>query len=97
MKWQRIRPYTKITGGQRVGAQLNELPAIWKKLIDAGFETGHAYGKSVRTVKSRVGSTWCRYGVNDSVGLAIKSENRYRPGVTTQDHPPYLAVLVSAC
>ncbi|MEZ8283858.1 nitrite reductase large subunit [Vibrio splendidus] len=73
--------YTKITGGQRVdlfGAQLNELPIIWKKLIDAGFETGHAYGKSVRTVKSCVGSTWCRYGIDDSVGLAIRLENRYK-------------------
>ncbi|MCJ8311376.1 MAG: nitrite reductase large subunit, partial [Saccharospirillaceae bacterium] len=71
--------YTKITGGQRVdffGAQLHELPPIWKKLIDAGFETGHAYGKSLRTVKSCVGSTWCRYGVLDSVGFAIELEDR---------------------
>ncbi|MFZ6043557.1 hypothetical protein ACOV11_24015, partial [Vibrio natriegens] len=61
--------YTKITGGQRVdlfGAQLEQLPDIWQALIDAGFETGHAYGKSLRTVKSCVGSTWCRYGVDDS-------------------------------
>ena len=73
--------YTKITGGQRVdlfGAQLHELPIIWKKLIDAGFETGHAYGKSLRTVKSCVGSTWCRFGVKDSVGFAIEIENRYK-------------------
>lgn len=73
--------YTKITGGQRVdlfGARLHQLPAIWQKLIDAGFETGHAYGKSLRTVKSCVGSTWCRYGVDDSVGLAIELENRYK-------------------
>ncbi|OBT15568.1 nitrite reductase large subunit [Vibrio sp. UCD-FRSSP16_10] len=73
--------YTKITGGQRVdlfGAQLNDLPTIWQKLVDAGFETGHAYGKSVRTVKSCVGSTWCRYGVGDSVRLAIDIENRYK-------------------
>jgi nitrite reductase (NADH) large subunit len=73
--------YTKITGGQRVdlfGAQLHELPQIWAKLIDAGFETGHAYGKSLRTVKSCVGSTWCRYGVQDSVGMAILLENRYK-------------------
>lgn len=73
--------YTKVTGGQRIdlfGAQLHELPTIWKKLIDAGFETGHAYGKSLRTVKSCVGSTWCRYGVNDSVGFAIDLENRYK-------------------
>lgn len=73
--------YTKITGGQRIdlfGAQLHQLPIIWKKLVDAGFETGHAYGKSLRTVKSCVGSTWCRYGVKDSVGEAIKLENRYK-------------------
>ncbi|GAA5999895.1 hypothetical protein JCM10207_005960 [Rhodosporidiobolus poonsookiae] len=73
--------YTKITGGQRIdlfGAQKAELPEIWKELIDAGFESGHAYGKSLRTVKSCVGSTWCRYGVGDSVGLAVDLENRYR-------------------
>jgi len=73
--------YTKITGGQRVdlfGARQEELPVIWKELIDAGFETGHAYGKSLRTVKSCVGSTWCRYGVADSVTTAIDLENRYK-------------------
>lgn len=73
--------YTKITGGQRIdlfGAQLHELPLIWQELIDAGMETGHAYGKSLRTVKSCVGSTWCRFGVNDSAGMAIKLENRYK-------------------
>lgn len=73
--------YTKITGGQRIdlfGAQLHQLPAIWKVLVEAGFETGHAYGKSLRTVKSCVGSTWCRYGVLDSVGMAITLENRYK-------------------
>jgi len=73
--------YTKITGGQRIdlfGAQQHELPLIWKELVDAGFETGHAYGKAVRTVKSCVGSTWCRYGVLDSVGMAIGLEERYK-------------------
>ncbi|RTE64382.1 nitrite reductase large subunit [Amphritea opalescens] len=73
--------YSKITGGQRVdlfGARLEQLPEIWKILIDAGFETGHAYGKSLRTVKSCVGSTWCRFGVDDSAGLAIDLENRYK-------------------
>lgn len=73
--------YTKITGGQRVdlfGARVEELPLIWEELIAAGFETGHAYGKSLRTVKSCVGSTWCRYGVGDSVGLAVRLENRYK-------------------
>lgn len=73
--------YTKITGGQRIdllGAQVHQLPQIWQELIDAGFESGHAYGKAVRTVKSCVGSTWCRYGVQDSTGLAILLEQRYR-------------------
>ena len=73
--------YTKITGGQRIdlfGARMEELPAIWARLVDAGFESGHAYGKSLRTVKSCVGSTWCRYGVQDSVQLAIDLELRYR-------------------
>ena len=73
--------YTKITGGQRVdlfGAEVHDLPRIWEKLIDAGFESGHAYGKALRTVKSCVGTTWCRYGVGDSVGFAIRLEERYR-------------------
>jgi nitrite reductase (NADH) large subunit len=73
--------YTKLTGGQRVdlfGARVEQLPLIWEALIAAGFESGHAYGKSLRTVKSCVGSTWCRYGVGDSVGLAIELENRYK-------------------
>jgi len=73
--------YTKVTGGQRVdlfGARVDQLPLIWKELIDAGFESGHAYGKSLRTVKSCVGSTWCRFGIEDSVGLAVDLENRYK-------------------
>ena len=73
--------YSKVTGGQRIdlfGARLEDLPDIWSELIAAGFETGHAYGKSLRTVKSCVGSTWCRYGVQDSVGMAIQLENRYK-------------------
>ena len=88
--------YTKLTGGQRVdlfGAQLHELPEIWKRLIDAGFETGHAYGKSLRTVKSCVGSTWCRYGVDDSVGLAIELEDRYK-GLRS---PHKIKFAVSGC
>lgn len=73
--------YTKITGGARVdmfGARVDQLPAIWEELIAAGFESGHAYGKSLRTVKSCVGSTWCRYGVGDSIGFGIALENRYK-------------------
>ncbi len=93
---QEFELYTKITGGQRIdlfGAQLNDLPVIWRKLVDAGFETGHAYGKSVRTVKSCVGSTWCRYGVGDSVGFAIDVENRYK-GLRS---PHKLKFAVSGC
>ena len=88
--------YTKITGGQRIdlfGARVEQLPAIWEELIAAGFETGHAYGKSLRTVKSCVGSTWCRYGVDDSVGLAIELENRYK-GLRT---PHKIKFGVSGC
>jgi nitrite reductase (NADH) large subunit len=73
--------YTKITGGQRIdlfGARVEQLPQIWRRLVDAGFESGHAYGKALRTVKSCVGTTWCRYGVQDSVGLAVTLELRYR-------------------
>jgi nitrite reductase (NADH) large subunit len=88
--------YTKITGGQRVdlfGAKMNDLPEIWSALIDAGLETGHAYAKSLRTVKSCVGSTWCRYGVQDSVGQAIDIENRYK-GLRS---PHKLKMAVSGC
>jgi nitrite reductase (NADH) large subunit len=88
--------YTKITGGQRIdlfGAQVHELPLIWRELIDAGFESGHAYGKATRTVKSCVGSTWCRYGVQDSVGFAIDIENRYK-GLRA---PHKLKFAVSGC
>ena len=88
--------YTKITGGQRIdlfGAQVNQLPEIWSELIAAGFESGHAYGKSLRTVKSCVGSTWCRYGVQDSVGFAIELENRYK-GLRS---PHKIKFAVSGC
>ncbi|GAA2363921.1 nitrite reductase large subunit NirB [Dactylosporangium salmoneum] len=88
--------YTKITGGQRIdllGARVEQLPAIWARLVAAGFESGHAYGKALRTVKSCVGSTWCRYGVQDSVGLAIELEMRYR-GLRA---PHKLKSAVSGC
>jgi nitrite reductase (NADH) large subunit len=88
--------YTKITGGQRIdmfGARLEQLPEIWGRLVDAGFESGHAYGKSLRTVKSCVGSTWCRYGVQDSVGMAVALELRYR-GLRS---PHKLKLGVSGC
>lgn len=88
--------YTKITGGQRIdlfGARADQLPVIWKELVDAGLESGHAYGKSLRTVKSCVGSTWCRYGVQDSVGMAILVEERYK-GLRS---PHKLKMAVSGC
>ncbi|MBP2320682.1 nitrite reductase (NADH) large subunit [Kibdelosporangium banguiense] len=88
--------YTKITGGQRIdlfGATVDQLPHIWRRLVDAGMESGHAYGKSLRTVKSCVGTTWCRYGVQDSVGLAIQLELRYR-GLRS---PHKLKSAVSGC
>ena len=88
--------YTKITGGQRIdlfGARIDQLPAIWERLIAAGMETGHAYGKSLRTVKSCVGSTWCRYGVQDSMTMAIFLENRYK-GLRS---PHKIKFAVSGC
>ena len=88
--------YTKITGGQRIdlfGARVDQLPLIWSRLVDAGFESGHAYGKALRTVKSCVGQTWCRYGVQDSVALAIELELRYR-GLRA---PHKLKSAVSGC
>ncbi|MFA1537326.1 nitrite reductase large subunit NirB [Actinomadura monticuli] len=88
--------YTKITGGQRIdlfGARVEQLPDIWRRLVDAGFESGHAYGKALRTVKSCVGSTWCRYGVQDSAAMAIRLELRYR-GLRA---PHKLKSAVSGC
>ncbi len=87
---------TKITGGQRVdlfGAPVHQLPDIWEELVNAGFESGHAYGKALRTVKSCVGTTWCRYGVGDAVGMAIRVEMRYR-GIRA---PHKLKSAVSGC
>ncbi len=87
---------TKITGGQRIdllGARVEQLPAIWRRLVDAGFESGHAYGKAVRTVKSCVGSAWCRYGVQDSASLAVELELRYR-GIRS---PHKIKAGVSGC
>ncbi|RHX95068.1 nitrite reductase (NAD(P)H) [Leptospira yasudae] len=88
--------YCKITGGQRIdllGARMEDLPDIWKDLVDEGFESGHAYGKAMRTVKSCVGSTWCRYGVQDSTSFAIRIEERYR-GIRS---PHKLKAAVSGC
>ena len=88
--------YCKITGGQRIdllGARVNQLPEIWEELVAAGFESGHAYGKAMRTVKSCIGSTWCRYGVQDSTAFAIRIEERYR-GIRA---PHKLKSAVSGC
>jgi nitrite reductase (NADH) large subunit len=88
--------YTKITGGQRIdmfGARVDQLPEIWRRLVDGGMESGHAYGKSLRTVKSCVGSTWCRYGQQDSVDMAVEIEKRYR-GLRA---PHKIKMAVSGC
>jgi nitrite reductase (NADH) large subunit len=93
---QKYNLYTKITGGQRIdlfGARVDQLPDIWEELIAEGFESGHAYGKALRTVKSCVGSTWCRYGVQDSVSFAVFIENRYK-GLRA---PHKLKSAVSGC
>ena len=93
---QKYNLYTKITGGQRIdlfGAAKYELPDIWEELGKAGLESGHAYGKALRTVKSCVGSTWCRYGVQDSVSFAVRVENRYK-GVRS---PHKMKSAVSGC
>jgi nitrite reductase (NADH) large subunit len=93
---QQFDLYVKITGGQRIdllGAMVDDLPAIWSRLVDAGFESGHAYGKALRTVKSCVGTTWCRFGVQDSTTLAIELELRYR-GLRS---PHKIKMAVSGC
>jgi nitrite reductase (NADH) large subunit len=88
--------YTKITGGQRIdmfGATVDQLPQIWARLVEGGMESGHAYGKALRTVKSCVGTDWCRYGQQDSVQMAIDLELRYR-GLRS---PHKLKMGVSGC
>ncbi len=88
--------YCKITGGQRIdllGARVEQLPEIWQELVAAGFESGHAYGKALRTVKSCVGSTWCRFGMQDSTAFAIRVEERYR-GIRA---PHKVKMAVSGC
>ena len=93
---QKYDLYTKITGGQRIdlfGATVEQLPLIWAELVAAGFESGHAYGKAVRTVKSCVGRTWCRYGVQDSTRFALRIEERYK-GIRA---PHKIKMAVSGC
>ncbi|WP_392566147.1 nitrite reductase large subunit NirB [Utexia brackfieldae] len=93
---QKYHLYSKITGSQRIGlfgAHKDDLPAIWQELIEAGFETGHAYAKALRMAKTCVGSTWCRYGVGDSVGFGVEIEHRYK-GIRS---PHKMKIGVSGC
>ena len=71
-------PTVKVTGGQRIdllGVKKEDLPAVWADLDAAGMVSGHAYAKGLRTVKTCVGSDWCRFGTQDSTGLGIRSRN----------------------
>ncbi|WP_396126908.1 nitrite reductase large subunit NirB [Brachybacterium huguangmaarense] len=88
--------YVKLNGAQRVGlfgARLEQLPEIWKRLVDAGFQSGHAYGKSLRMVKACLGTNWCRFGVQDSTTMAVNLEKRYR-GLRS---PHKIKISVSGC
>ncbi len=70
-------PEMKVTGGQRIdlfGVKKEQLPLVWKDLSAAGFVSGHAYGKALRTVKTCAGKTWCRFGTQNSTGLGVKLE-----------------------
>jgi nitrite reductase (NADH) large subunit len=70
-------PTVKVTGGQRIdllGVKKQDLPAVWADLNRAGMVSGHAYAKGLRTVKTCVGSEWCRFGTQDSTGLGVKLE-----------------------
>ena len=70
-------PEMKVTGGQRIdlfGVKKDDLPAMWKDLSEAGFVSGHAYGKAMRTVKTCAGKNWCRFGTQNSTGLGVKLE-----------------------
>jgi nitrite reductase (NADH) large subunit len=88
--------YTKLTGSQRValfGVHLEDLPKVWAKLGEVGLESGHAYAKGLRMVKSCVGDSWCRMGMGPSVDFAIQLENRYK-GMRS---PHKLKAAVSGC
>ncbi|ORE91908.1 nitrite reductase large subunit [Stappia sp. 22II-S9-Z10] len=89
-------PTVKVTGGQRIdmlGVKKEDLPAVWADLGKAGFVSGHAYAKGLRTVKTCVGSDWCRFGTQDSTGLGIKLE-RFLWGAWT---PAKVKLAVSGC
>ncbi|BAV47588.1 NAD(P)H-dependent nitrite reductase, large subunit [Mesorhizobium loti] len=89
-------PMVKVTGGQRIdmlGIRKEDLPAVWADLGQAGFVSGHAYAKGLRTVKTCVGSDWCRFGTQDSTGLGIRIE-KFMWGSWT---PAKVKMAVSGC
>jgi nitrite reductase (NADH) large subunit len=89
-------PTVKVTGGQRIdmlGVRKQDLPAVWADLGKAGFVSGHAYAKGLRTVKTCVGSDWCRFGTQDSTGLGIRIE-KFMWGSWT---PAKVKMAVSGC
>ncbi|MET3614819.1 nitrite reductase (NADH) large subunit [Rhizobium aquaticum] len=89
-------PMVKVTGGQRIdllGVEKEDLPAVWADLGKAGFVSGQAYAKGLRTVKTCVGSDWCRFGTQDSTGLGIRIE-KFMWGSWT---PAKLKLAVSGC
>jgi nitrite reductase (NADH) large subunit len=89
-------PTVKVTGGQRIdllGVKKEDLPAVWGDLNKAGLVSGHAYAKGLRTVKTCVGSEWCRFGTQDSTGLGIKLEKMMWGSWT----PHKVKLAVSGC
>jgi nitrite reductase (NADH) large subunit len=89
-------PAVKCTGGQRIdllGVKKEDLPAVWADLNAAGMVSGAAYAKGLRTVKTCVGSDWCRFGTQDSTGLGIKLE-KFMWGSWT---PAKVKLAVSGC
>jgi nitrite reductase (NADH) large subunit len=89
-------PTVKVTGGQRIdmlGIKKEDLPEIWADLGKAGFVSGHAYAKGLRTVKTCVGTDWCRFGTQDSTGFGIRIE-KFMWGSWT---PAKVKMAVSGC
>ncbi len=89
-------PTVKVTGGQRIdmlGVRKEDLPAVWADLGRAGFVSGHAYAKGLRTVKTCVGSDWCRFGTQDSTGFGVRIE-KFMWGSWT---PAKVKMAVSGC
>ena len=89
-------PAVKVTGGQRIdllGVRKEDLPAVWADLGKVGFISGHAYAKGLRTVKTCVGTDWCRFGTQDSTGLGVRIE-KFMWGSWT---PAKVKMAVSGC